>query len=258
MALRRPLAQVVVVRHGSTERNRGGVGLDAVRGHEDVPMTDEGRFEVGVTAGILADVRFERIYSSDLQRAMETAEIVADEQKEGVRVLGSPSIRRTVGYPEIVAVTALRSWDMGAAMEGKVTTPDVVEQIREWVRQDTVVPPGGESFRGFCSRVIGFVDGLFEQAKRERSLIAVVGHGRTAQVIDLWVAAGCDEECMHRDFAELLAEEPDFVPPGGAIRYKWDGLGWLGIVVPTGAASIGTQAAGGDYQSTKQDGVIVS
>jgi broad specificity phosphatase PhoE len=259
MALRRPLATVVVVRHGSTDRNRGGVGMDQVRGHSDIPMTDGGRNEVRVTASVLADVAFELIYASDMQRALETAEIIADEQPQKWHVDG-------IGYPQIVAATALRSWDMGSSMEGRVTTPDVVEQIREWVRNDAVVPPGGESFQSYVGRVLGFVGPLFDRAAAERATLAIVTHGRTCQVIDFWVAAGCDEACMRRDFGEMLAEEPDNVPPGGGIRYKWDGLGWLGIVVPTGAASVGTQSLsrakagimGGDRRSVPGDGVVVS
>ena len=246
MALRAPLACVVVVRHGSTDRNRGGVGLDQVRGHADIPMTDGGRREVMVTASVLADEvpRLEVIHTSDLVRATETAGLIADEQ-------GEP-------WPQIVATPLLRSWDMGPSMEGRVTTPEVVDQIREWVRNDTVTPAGGESFRTFVGRVLGYVEPLFEVAARERSVLAIVAHGRVVQVVDFWVAAGCDEECMRRDFAEQLAEEPDTVPPGGAVRYRWDGLGWVGIVIPTGDASIGTRAAGGDHESSTGDGVIVS
>jgi broad specificity phosphatase PhoE len=221
---------VFVLRHGSTDRNRGGVGMDQVRGHSDIPMTEAGEREVQVVAWGIAGEKIAVIHSSDLQRATKTAEILSDEN---------------VGYPPIVAVADLRSWDMGASMEGKVTTPEVVEQIRAWVREDTTVPPGGESFRSFASRLLGYAGKVFEQAASDGLTAAIVAHGRSVQVIDFWVAAGCDEECMHRDFAEWLAEEPDTVPPGGGIRYKMDGLGWVGQVIPTGQPSIGTMIAGG-------------
>jgi alpha-ribazole phosphatase len=225
-------ATVFVIRHGSTDRNRGGVGLDQVRGHADIPMTAAGEREVCVTAYILAAERIEVIHCSDLERAERSSEILSDEN---------------VGYPDIVPTPALRSWDMGASMEGKVTTAEVVAQIREWVRDDTAVPPGGESFRAFAARLLGYVGPLFDQAARDGHTVAVVAHGRCAQVIDFWVAAGCDEACMHRDFAEYLAEEPDTVPPGGGIRYKHDGISWEGQVIPTGVASLGTQIAAGAH-----------
>jgi broad specificity phosphatase PhoE len=231
-------ATVFVIRHGSTDRNRGGVGMDQVRGHADIPMTEGGEREVRVTAYILAAERIGVIHCSDLDRASRTSEILSDEN---------------VGYPAILPTPLLRSWDMGGGMEGKVTTPDVVAQIREWVRDDTVVPAGGESFRAFANRLLGYVGPLFAQAARDGNTVAVVAHGRCAQVIDFWVAAGCDEECMHRDFAEYLAEEPDTVPPGGGIRYKHDGIGWEGQVIPTGEPSLGTQIAAGAYIRPRND-----
>lgn len=232
MALAPARATVFVIRHGSTDRNRGGVGQDQIRGHADIAMTDAGEMEVRTTAYILAARKIAEVHASDLQRTMRTAEILSDEN---------------IGYPVVIASPALRSWDMGAAMEGKVTTPEVVEQIRTWVRDDTTVPPGGESFRSFAGRLLAYVAGVFEQAAADGRTVAIVSHGRTAQVIDFWVAAGCDEECMHREFAEYLAEEPDTVPPGGGMEFRLDGIGWQGIVIPTGAATLGTMIAAGAH-----------
>jgi broad specificity phosphatase PhoE len=231
MALRAARGTVFVLRHGSTARNLGGVGQDMIRGHADVPMTEAGEREVMITAYQIADRRIEVIHTSDLQRATRSAELLSDEN---------------VGYPPIEATPALRSWDMGPGMEGKVTTPDVVEQIEEWVDNDTEVPPGGESFKAYCSRIIAFVAPIFENAATGRT-VAIVAHGRVVQIIDFWAASGCDEECMRTEFAEFLAEEPDTVPPGGGIHYKNDGLGWIGVVIGSEEPSVGTQIAAGSY-----------
>lgn len=232
MALRGTRATVFVLRHGSTDRNRGGVGLDQIRGHADIPMTPGGEQEVRVTARIIGSEKIEDIYASDLKRTMRTAEIVSEEN---------------VGYPPVEESSQLRSWDMGASMEGQVTTPDVVAQIRSWVQNDRVVPPGGESFRVFANRLLAFVEPIFAEAIEHGETCAVVAHGRCVQVIDFWAAAGCDEDCMHREFAEFLAEEPDTVPPGGGLRFRHDGMGWIATVINTGAASMGTKIAAGAH-----------
>lgn len=248
MALGPARGTVYVLRHGSTERNKGGVGMDQVRGHADIPMTAAGEREVCLTAYQIANAPIEVIHASDLQRAVRSAEILSEEN---------------VKQPAIEATALLRSWDMGASMEGQVTTPEVVERIRSWVRNDTVAPPGGESFRSFANRLLGYVEPIFADALAGGRTIAIVAHGRCAQVIDFWCAAGCDEDCMHAEFSEWLAEEPDTVPPGGGIHYKHDGLGWEGQVIPTGQASLGTKIAAGSHvrpsnEMATESGVIAS
>jgi broad specificity phosphatase PhoE len=230
--LRAARGTVFVLRHGSTDRNRGGVGNDLVRGHCDVPMTEGGKSEVRITALLLSGEHIEYVYTSDLGRAVSSAEIISDENCR---------------QPGIEESAALRSWDMGPSMEGVVTTPDVVARICGLVRSDGEVPPGGESFRGFVSRLLGFVGPVFADTLEHGGVCAIMAHGRCVQVIDLWVAAGCDETCMHAEFSDYLADEPDTVPPGGGVRFKHDGVGWIGQVINTGAASLGTRIAAGEH-----------
>jgi hypothetical protein len=63
---------------------------------------------------------------------------------------------------------------------------------------------------------------------------------------------------MRRDFGEILADEPDTVPPGGAVRYRFDaGTRWRGALMPSGAPTVGMLAAAGEKPAPR-DGVMVS
>jgi broad specificity phosphatase PhoE len=64
--------RIYVVRHGESVFNRDEI----VSGHVDPELTDAGRKQVEATKQKLANVRFDEAYSSDLQRAIETAEII--------------------------------------------------------------------------------------------------------------------------------------------------------------------------------------
>lgn len=210
-AVRKPV--IYVIRHGSTAHNRGGVGKDRIRGHADVPMTNKGIFEVQRAADALAALPIAHIYTSDLERAAKTAEIVA---------------RKQVERPSVTATKKLRSWDLGPEMEGSLTTPAVVQRIKDLVAHRTRVPPGGESFDQYVERLIGYVKPIFDRIADKGGEIALVCHGRVCQVIDLWAQSGCDADCMHREYAEHLADEPDTVPPGGVVKFarlkgKWRG-----------------------------------
>jgi 2,3-bisphosphoglycerate-dependent phosphoglycerate mutase len=64
---------VIAVRHGETEWNRAGRN----QGHLDSPLTKRGTQQAGAMAEALSHLAIEMIYSSDLGRAVQTAEIIA-------------------------------------------------------------------------------------------------------------------------------------------------------------------------------------
>jgi broad specificity phosphatase PhoE len=67
------MVRLLVVRHGQSTWN----AERRWQGHADPPLSDLGRHQAKVAAEALGDV--DRVVSSDLQRARETAEILADQ-----------------------------------------------------------------------------------------------------------------------------------------------------------------------------------
>jgi 2,3-bisphosphoglycerate-dependent phosphoglycerate mutase len=65
---------LLLVRHGETDWNADG----RLQGHTDRPLSDYGRRQAAQLADALEGERFDAIYASDLARARETAEIVAE------------------------------------------------------------------------------------------------------------------------------------------------------------------------------------
>jgi probable phosphoglycerate mutase len=63
---------LLLVRHGETDWNADG----RLQGHTDRPLNDYGRSQARRLADELAGERLDGLYSSDLARARETAEIV--------------------------------------------------------------------------------------------------------------------------------------------------------------------------------------
>ncbi|MDI3256594.1 MAG: histidine phosphatase family protein [Kyrpidia sp.] len=75
----KPHTLVCLVRHGETAWNRE----QRLQGHRDIPLSDLGRRQAEAVGERLARERWDRIYSSDLARARETAQIIA-------RLCGAP------------------------------------------------------------------------------------------------------------------------------------------------------------------------
>src|SRR5436309_5200504 len=106
------LTELLLVRHGETDWNRDR----RFQGHADPPLNDAGREQARVLADELAGDRIELIYTSDLQRARETAEIVAGQ-------LGL----------DVIPLRELREIDVGE-WEG-FTWPEIVERFPEGARK---------------------------------------------------------------------------------------------------------------------------
>ena len=64
---------IYLIRHGQSEGNLH----DQFIGHTDISLTDLGRRQAQMAAAFLKDIPVDRIYSSDLQRAYETAQATA-------------------------------------------------------------------------------------------------------------------------------------------------------------------------------------
>ncbi len=79
------MTRIFLVRHGTTEWNREEV----FRGRADCGLNDTGRAEAQAVAVYLQGVEIEKIYSSPLSRAAETAMAIAAER--GLRVIPDPA-----------------------------------------------------------------------------------------------------------------------------------------------------------------------
>jgi broad specificity phosphatase PhoE len=66
------VAELILVRHGETDWNRDR----RYQGHADPPLNEAGRAQAHELAGSLEELELDAIYTSDLRRAAETAEII--------------------------------------------------------------------------------------------------------------------------------------------------------------------------------------
>jgi len=70
--------RIVVWRHGQTDWNK----INRFQGHSDIPLNEVGKVQVTRAAQVLAGMNPTQIISSDLGRAVETAQALADLSSE--------------------------------------------------------------------------------------------------------------------------------------------------------------------------------
>ena len=75
--------KLYLVRHGQTDWNKE----KRLQGQEDIPLNDFGRHLAKETGIGLRNVRFDLCFSSDLKRALETANLILDEGSSKVPII---------------------------------------------------------------------------------------------------------------------------------------------------------------------------
>ena len=67
---------IYFVRHGETEWNKIG----RMQGQIDIELNDEGKRQAKVVKEKLSNVKFDKVFSSPLKRALETVKIITDKE----------------------------------------------------------------------------------------------------------------------------------------------------------------------------------
>ena len=172
--------QILFIRHGETEWNR----VKRIQGFIDIPLATSGLEQAERLAHRLADeaqqgARLDAIYSSDLQRAQQTAQPIA-------HVLGLP-LQLREGLRER-SYGAFQGYDRDEIAE---RYPDEYER---WQSRDAgFAPPEGESMRTFYHRVMDAIVPIV--AAHPGGRVACVAHGG---VLD----------CVYRFARDLSLEVP--------------------------------------------------
>ena len=165
----------LLIRHGATRLNSNGFpDEERMRGWQDVPLSTDGWEEVSQSAIENMDHLSEigTFYSSDLKRAMQTADLMA----------------AMVGAPAPKPKKELRPWDTGdlTGVSVKEALPNMNDFVRN--KPDEQVS-NGESFNTFVSRTFDGLQDIFD--KSVDSPIAIVTHHRVERLLLAWIAMGC-------------------------------------------------------------------
>jgi len=151
-----PGTQLLLIRHGETQWN-----LDhRVQGHLDVPLTERGLHQAERLRAALVDDGVHAVYTSDLQRARVTAEIIAGDR---LPVYVEPRFRES----------CFGSFEGLTGVECEARFP---AEYHAW-RGDSVRnrPPGGETLEDLRERCLAALRELLPGHGGQT--VAVVAHG---------------------------------------------------------------------------------
>ena len=158
---------IILARHGETQGNIDG----KAQGHFDAPLTDEGVRQAQALAQRLADTEFTAVYSSDLERAVHTAEAILN-NRSGIEIQRRTELRELhYGIYENTPWLAHRDEE-----------PTFFKLWIEWKTRANAKYPGGESATDLWQRVGDFANELVANHP-EKATILVVAHGGSLQAL---------------------------------------------------------------------------
>ncbi|MDP2266137.1 MAG: histidine phosphatase family protein [Thiobacillus sp.] len=187
--------RICFIRHGETDWNVAR----RIQGHTDIPLNETGRAQALAMAFNAAHQHFRAIYSSDLLRTMETAQVLAQREDQDVKPLAQLRERH---YGVFQGITAA---------EGAERYP---QAYAHYVARDLDYDfETGESLRALAERVSKGIDWLVRHHSGQT--IAAVSHSGVLDVI------------YRRATGRSLHTPRDFVIPNCALNwFHFDGHGW--------------------------------
>lgn len=157
------MTQLMLMRHGQTAWNANG----RWQGHAPTPLNDVGRQQAQSAAIYLQNASITHIYSSDLLRAQETAQIVASTLN--LNVFLEPRLRENdLGAWQGLTRQEIQAWDG--------------ENFRKVQNDPFNTPrPGGESWGQMAERACQAIQEIAQ--KHPNTSILAVTHGGTIRSI---------------------------------------------------------------------------
>lgn len=155
------MTELLLVRHGETDWNKD----QRWQGHADRPLNETGREQARAIAEELAREHVDAIYTSDLARARETAELIAE--RAGVPFILEPQLREI---------------DVGE-WQG-LTRPEIEGRFPRGMQRWHEHGHGwesGETYAELAERVLAAVDRIVRRHPDGR--VVLVGHGGTIRAI---------------------------------------------------------------------------
>jgi len=143
-----PVPRIFLVRHGQSGQHRGKIFL----GQYDIPLSEQGEMEAKAAGERLIDhgARPKRIYTSDLARAKETADIIAGQ-------LGD----LPVVPDKLLREMAMGTWDGELIEDIKAKFPEEYAKRGDDLRNYRI--PGGENFYDLRGRVLREFHRIFSE-----------------------------------------------------------------------------------------------
>ena len=172
---------LVLVRHGQSQWNLE----NRFTGEVDVDLTAAGEEEAKKAGALLRGYKFDLAFTSVLQRAIRSMEIILAESGNHLVALRFKELNER-NYGNLQGLNKEETEKkFGAA------------QVIEWRRSFDVAPPGGESLKDTYARVIPMYQREIEPALKKDLKILIVAHGNSLRALIMYLQRISPDDIVH-------------------------------------------------------------
>ena len=153
-----------IVRHGETDWNKMG----KYQGITDIPLNENGLNQAKACGNALKDVAFDRILSSDLSRALVTADTIRGDRTTSITV---DKRLRELNFGD---------WEAMLFSDIEARWPGLIDEM--YLRPHLVKVPNGESFKDLQDRAWAGLEEFLNVNYEEETLL-IACHGGTIRTL---------------------------------------------------------------------------
>ncbi len=180
------MGTLVLIRHGQSQWNLE----NRFTGWVDIPLTDAGREEARRGAAFINGLKFDRAFTSALQRAQETLRIVLE-------TIGQPN----VPTEQSQALNERHYGDLQGLNKAETAKKFGDEQVKIWRRSYDIAPPNGESLKDTAARTLPYFNEKILPLVKAGQTIVVAAHGNSLRSIVMALDGLTKEQVLELNLA---------------------------------------------------------
>ena len=193
------MARLVLLRHGESQWNLE----NRITGWVDVPLSARGVQEARNAGEKLRPYRFDRAFTSVLQRANETLRLALE-------VIGQTA----VPTEKDKALNERMYGELQGLNKAETAKKYGDDQVKIWRRSYDVRPPGGESLQDTAERVLPYYEKVIKPRLLAGETILIAAHGNSLRALVM--------ELEHLTREQVLELN---IPTGAPLLYELDAAG---------------------------------
>lgn len=177
--------KLFLVRHGQSQWNLE----NRFTGWKNPDITEKGKEEARKAGQLLKNEKIDVAFTSVLKRAIHTLDLIMEESGHDMPITKNEALNeRNYG-------------DLAGQNKAELAEKVGAEQVHIWRRSYDVAPPGGESLKDTCERVIPYFEKHIKPEIKQGKNVIIVAHGNSLRALVMHLENLSPEEILKKEIA---------------------------------------------------------